>query len=249
VCDTLSENDIMVVLSSIRDSNSYQASNARPVQRMLFYLTELFSPDERSSARSLRLSYGDDGAKLSHSHATQYTFVKQSLLLWLNITQQMFGLWLAADDDLLSAADYRLCNTGQGLNRVQSCPNVSRAMHGILGRVQAACGGWVGLSVVHLGDRDVPNALVFIDKVCARMCLCVCVCVCVCFVDRRCPADMPRSTHSSRASLVLSVRLLAMLPCSLLLSFSPSPPSSHTHTHSLSLSLSLSSHITCAHRV
>jgi len=37
-------------------------------------------------------------------------------------------------------------------------------MHAILSRVQQQARGWVGLSVVHLGDRDVPNALVFIDK-------------------------------------------------------------------------------------
>jgi hypothetical protein len=41
---------------------------------------------------------------------------------------------------------------------------VSKAMHGILGRCQAAIGHWVGSSVIHLGDHNVPNALMFIDK-------------------------------------------------------------------------------------
>lgn len=50
------------------------------------------------------------------------------------------------------------------LSRVQSCPSVSVEMQRILGIVQSESGPWVGLSVVHLGDRDVPNALVFIDK-------------------------------------------------------------------------------------
>ena len=47
---------------------------------------------------------------------------------------------------------------------MQQCPKVAGEMHRILGCVQGQCGSWVGLSVVHLGDRDVPNALTFIDK-------------------------------------------------------------------------------------
>lgn len=80
--------------------------------------------------------------------------------------QNMYRMWMLADADLLDTrSDYRLCNTGQGLNRVQQCPRVAREMNNMLAKARSSCGGgWVGLSVVHLGDRDVPNALMFIDK-------------------------------------------------------------------------------------
>jgi hypothetical protein len=45
------------------------------------------------------------------------------------------------------------------------CPRIGKAMRGILGTVQREVGQhWVGSTVVHLGDHNVPNALMFIDK-------------------------------------------------------------------------------------
>lgn len=43
-------------------------------------------------------------------------------------------------------------------------PHVGSAMRHILHKAQSKTGFWVGSSVVHLGDHNVPNALMFIDK-------------------------------------------------------------------------------------
>jgi hypothetical protein len=69
-------------------------------------------------------------------------------------------MWFKAEDDFLDgAAPARLCDTGQGLNRVQSSPRVARAMRQVLDTCFRAVGGrWVGSSVVHLGDHNVPNS-------------------------------------------------------------------------------------------
>lgn len=167
---TIATPDIERIIDSIADANSFIAQNRHPVDRMLEFLRTHFNPErETSNDTSLQISYGYEGSKLSHSHSTQYTFVYQSLCLWREIQDEMFRLWVCSDRDLLNErSGYHLRNTGQGLNRVQSAPNVSHVMSEILGRVhlqvRSRSGGWVGLSVVHLGDRDVPNALVFIDK-------------------------------------------------------------------------------------
>lgn len=161
---SLTEEDIARCLYSIGDNNSYLRAARDPCDDMIKYLHHYFPKEKTSDPKnSLAIRDGYGSARLTHDHARQFQYVFQSLALWREICHQMYKLWYLSEKDLLSATNsYQLKNTGQGLNRVQNAPSVSKAMYQILAKVQKRVGSWVGSSVVHLGDRNVPNALSFI---------------------------------------------------------------------------------------
>lgn len=138
-----------------------------PCEKMIRYLEKFFEPTtDNSDEFSLSIASGSQGHRLSHDNETQYIYVNQTLKLWREILNDMFKLWTLADQDMLATSNpYRLSQTGQGLHRIQPCPAVSREMHRTLFKAQKKAGTWIGSSVIHLGDKNVPNALVFIDKV------------------------------------------------------------------------------------
>jgi hypothetical protein len=162
---SLSKEDIRQCLYSIGDYHSYLRANRYPVEQMIKMLKHFFDPRSIKGDFSLGISNGKGGARLSHNHEKQFHYVHQSLTLWSQIMKDMFMLWTLADNDLLSENNrYRLADTGQGLNRIKTCPSVGRAMHNVIRRTQERTGSWIGSSVVHLGDHTVPNALFFLDK-------------------------------------------------------------------------------------
>jgi hypothetical protein len=162
----LTTDDIQTCLYSICDNNSFLNSNRLPILECINLLKKYFQPDNIHKDYSLAISEGYDGARLTHSHELQYNYVLQSLTLWSFIVQDMFRLWYLSEEDLLdcNTNPYELNNTGQGLQRVQQSPRVYKAMHEILYYTQQSLGSWVGSSIIHLGDQNVPNTLVFIDK-------------------------------------------------------------------------------------
>ncbi|PVZ99675.1 hypothetical protein BB558_004312 [Smittium angustum] len=153
-------------LYSIGDNHAFLRFNRDPCDKMIKFLTLDFVPTSQETDQlSLSITSGRDGSRLSHSHEKQYYYALQTLTLWREILHEMYMLWHHSDSDLLSKKNYyRLKDTGQGLNRVQPSPTVSRAVHSILNKTQKKTKHWVGSSVVHLGDHNVPNALMFIDK-------------------------------------------------------------------------------------
>eukprot|EP00210_Caulerpa_lentillifera_P005855 g5599.t1 len=161
----ISEETLLLCLYSISDNNSFLLYNRDPIDKMISYLHKFFDPKKSSSISSLAIVMGSDGARLTHSHERQYQYVLQTLTLWREISNDMFKLWYLAESDLLSKLNgYRLQDTGQGLNRVQQSPQIRKVVFDIIHRCRTKIGHWVGSSVVHLGDHNVPNALMFIDK-------------------------------------------------------------------------------------
>ncbi|KAH9854994.1 hypothetical protein C2E23DRAFT_883533 [Lenzites betulinus] len=161
-----SEEQVRQCLYSIGDNHAFLRANRDPCERMIAHLKKHFNATQaQDNRRSLAIKSGKGGARLTHDHSKQYAYVLQSLTLWREILHDMFHLWMLAEGDLLNEnVSYRLRDTGQGLNRVQAAPKTSRMMHAILNRAQRSIGSWVGSSVIHMGDHNVPNALMFIDK-------------------------------------------------------------------------------------
>jgi len=162
----LTREEVEWCLYSLSDNSAFLYFNRDPIDHMIDYLKADF-PEGLSDTdtRSLAIRAGIGGSRLSHGHKRQFQFALQTLTLWREIQNDMFKLWYLAEEDLLNENNYySLRNTGQGLNRIQSAPRIGKEMYNILHRVQSLIGSWVGSSVVHLGDHNVPNALTFIDK-------------------------------------------------------------------------------------
>lgn len=164
--EDLTEDEVEQCIYSLGDHSTYLRFNREPCDRLIEYLKDFFHPTNPGSGEySLAIEEGVAGARLSHNHQRQYTFVLQSMTLWREVLDNMFQLWHLAEEDLLDEEHvYSLTDTGQGLQRVQKSPRSVVAMEKILAKVQRKVGGWIGSSTVHLGDHNVPNALMFIDK-------------------------------------------------------------------------------------
>jgi len=164
--EELTEDIVEQCIYSLGDHSTYIRFNREPCDRLIGFLKEYFDPVEPGPPEySLAIEEGVAGARLSHPHQRQYTFVLHSMTLWREVLDNMFQLWHLAEEDLLDEEHvYALTDTGQGHHRVQKSPRSVVAMQKILAKVQRKVGGWIGSSTVHLGDHNVPNALMFIDK-------------------------------------------------------------------------------------
>ncbi|RNF09068.1 uncharacterized protein Tco025E_07151 [Trypanosoma conorhini] len=153
-------------LRSIDDVVHFIEENVRPLRWLRRILDEEFLPHPTDPERNLAIHAGLHGARLSHDHVRHCQYVAESLTLWENVQRHIFEFWQVAEDDMLldGGGHYNFVNTGQGHHRLCGAKKSFARMARAVAEAERAEGGWVGIKVIHLGDRDVPNPLVFIDK-------------------------------------------------------------------------------------
>lgn len=151
---------------SIADVEYFVHSCVEPINRLLEWLKRYFTGSSQSSEFSIAIRSGKGGSCLTHDHDTHVLYVQESLELWRIIQRDILDFWQVVEEDMIidCQGTYRFCDTGQGFHRMLNCPKTYSRMQSSLREAHTVMGGWVGIKVVHLGDRDVPNALVFIDK-------------------------------------------------------------------------------------
>jgi hypothetical protein len=155
-------------LVSIGDAIALIDNNRLVTQKLVCWLDTWFRSggDKNGTNCDLTITRGTGGSMLSHSHSQQYNYARESLLLWDFMQRDIFSMWEAVESDMLvNHTDYRQMNTGQGVHRVSGGTQSSACIGRAVANAQAAQHGlWVGIQVIHMSDRDVPNPLVAIEK-------------------------------------------------------------------------------------
>jgi hypothetical protein len=87
----IDEEGMRACILSIADNHTFLIQNRHCCDQMMVWLTECYHPTEPSNPWSLAILGGRAGARLTHSHANQYSYVLQSLTLWREVMHDMFG--------------------------------------------------------------------------------------------------------------------------------------------------------------
>ena len=176
-----SEAEIELAMFSIADMHQFTVQHTMPIDRMLRLIKTHFSPFRIERAEfDLGISASHSSqSRLTHSHAQQFLFVVQSLTLWRNLLDRFHDIWATAEREMLDPSNgYSLEDSGQGKQRIQRrCAKTFAAIQSILestieevktaryeGDDAAGAGQWIGSRKIHIGDAQVPNGMVFIDK-------------------------------------------------------------------------------------
>lgn len=164
--DSDKQQTVECCLRSIDDVYHFLKGNIQALVTLQGILRDEFMKMKPSDPFNISIVNGRGGSCFSQEHDKHCFYVLESLSLWELTQRRILDLWEASEADMLvdGQGRYDIVNTGQGFHRMCRAPKSYAIMSHCVSTTESRMGGWVGIKVIHLGDRDVPNPLVFIDK-------------------------------------------------------------------------------------